>query len=371
VLSLRSCSRTVLISGMVVLLSCAVLAGSASAAGSPEERRAAASRLTVSQIRAQLDEARADRDGRLSALADAERTFATVMEAVGAAELAVQRQQLAVDYARGDLIALEARAEQQRKALAAQAEQLYKQGTTGNITALLEAVNPADALRRSVYAEAISRTERRAMERVSVARIAIDAQRKKLDSEEGSLTRVLAEQRALLADVAKIRDNAEIAAIASEQRLADLEDHLEVEDREVTSITRQSPSGGGAPAVGRGGWIWPAKGPITSGFGVRWGRMHKGIDIGAPTGAPILAARPGTVSYAGAMSGYGNVVIVDHLGGLSTLYAHQSAIAVRKGEQVGQGERIGSVGCTGRCTGPHLHFEIRVNGAARNPTSFL
>lgn len=363
--------------GMVALLACASWTSLASAAPSPEERRAAASRLTVSQIRAQLEKARVDRDDRLSALRDAERTFAAVMEAVGAAELAVERQQLAVEYARADLAALEARAYQQQAAMAVRAEELYKRGTTGNITALLEAVNPADALRRSAYADAIGRSERRAIESVGVAHTAIDAQRKKLDSEEGSLKRVLGEQRALLAEVAKIRDDAGIAAIASEQRLADLEDHLEVEDREVTSITRRpgdSPRTGAAaaaPVVGRGGWIWPAKGPITSGFGTRWGRMHKGIDIGAPTGAAILAARSGVVSFSGTMSGYGRVVIVDHGGGLSTLYAHQSAVAVGKGEPVKQAQRIGSVGCTGRCTGPHLHFEVRVNGAARNPTGFL
>ena len=107
-------------------------------------------------------------------------------------------------------------------------------------------------------------------------------------------------------------------------------------------------------------------GVVTSGFGPRWGRMHEGIDIAAPTGTSIRAAAGGSVIYAGAMSGYGNIVVVDHGGGLSTAYAHMSAIWVGGGS-VSQGQGLGAVGCTGHCTGPHLHFEVRVNGSPRRP----
>jgi hypothetical protein len=132
-------------------------------------------------------------------------------------------------------------------------------------------------------------------------------------------------------------------------------------------------SGGGdaAPATSAGGWTWPARGPVTSEYGRRWGRMHEGIDIGAPTGAPVVAARPGRVSFVGTMGGYGNLVLVDHGGGIVTAYAHLSAFAVSNGAQVGAGQRLGSIGCTGSCTGPHLHFEVRVNGSARNPRNYL
>jgi len=119
------------------------------------------------------------------------------------------------------------------------------------------------------------------------------------------------------------------------------------------------------------GLIWPASGPVTSPFGWRWGRMHEGIDIGAPYGAPIHAAASGTVLYCGWMSGYGNLVAIDHGGGLSTAYGHQSTIAVACGQQVLQGQTIGYVGSTGHSIGPHLHFEVRVNGNPVDPLGYL
>jgi murein DD-endopeptidase MepM/ murein hydrolase activator NlpD len=122
--------------------------------------------------------------------------------------------------------------------------------------------------------------------------------------------------------------------------------------------------------VSGAGLIWPVRGSVSSGFGMRWGRMHEGIDISAGSGTPIRAAKAGTVTFAGTMSGYGNVVIISHGGGFSTLYAHQSRIAVTGGS-VSQGEVIGYVGSTGHSTGPHLHFETRVNGTPENPLRYL
>jgi murein DD-endopeptidase MepM/ murein hydrolase activator NlpD len=119
------------------------------------------------------------------------------------------------------------------------------------------------------------------------------------------------------------------------------------------------------------GFIWPVNGPVTSPFGWRWGRMHEGIDIGASSGTPIRAAASGRVLYAGWMSGYGNLVAIDHGRGISTAYGHQSSIAVGVGQVVSQGQTIGYVGCTGHCFGSHLHFEVRVNGTAVDPLGYL
>lgn len=348
------------------------------AIGSPEERRIVTNRAKVTTILTELEQARSRRDADASSLRDAERQVQTVMEAVGAAEQAVQRQQQAVLQARDDLVALQARADQQRSVIAARAEVLYKRGAAALISSLLEAANPQEALRRSAYVDVISRNDRRAMETVTVTQTAVDAQRRKLQAEEGTLARVLDEQRKLLVEVERVRNDRAIAFAASNQEVAQLEGHLESESREVAAIARRGSAsasrGGGAalsPVAARGGWAWPARGPVTSGFGARWGRMHEGIDIGAPTGAPIVAARTGTVTYAGTMGNYGRFVLIDHGGGLSTAYAHMSTIAVRVGQQVGTGQRIGSVGCSGSCTGPHLHFEVRIGGSARNPSSYL
>jgi murein DD-endopeptidase MepM/ murein hydrolase activator NlpD len=121
------------------------------------------------------------------------------------------------------------------------------------------------------------------------------------------------------------------------------------------------------------GYIWPAKGLLTSGFGWRWGRMHKGIDIAAPVGTPVVAAAPGVVVTAGWNSGgYGNLVEVKHPDGSLTLYAHNSRILVREGQQVEQGQQLAEMGSTGYSTGPHCHFEVHPAGqGAMNPMAFL
>ncbi|MBD2060739.1 M23 family metallopeptidase [Funiculus sociatus GB2-A5] len=120
-------------------------------------------------------------------------------------------------------------------------------------------------------------------------------------------------------------------------------------------------------------YIMPARGTLTSGYGRRWGRMHKGIDIAAPIGTPIFAAASGVVVYAGWNSGgYGNLIDIQHADGSVTRYAHNNRLLVREGETVEQGQLISEMGSTGRSTGPHLHFEIRPQGkAAVNPTALL
>ena len=121
------------------------------------------------------------------------------------------------------------------------------------------------------------------------------------------------------------------------------------------------------------GYMWPAQGNLTSGYGWRWGRLHKGIDIAAPIGTPIVAAAPGKVIFAGwNTGGYGNLVKLEHDDGSVTLYAHNNRVLIRTGQRVKQGQLIAEMGSTGRSSGPHLHFEIRPNGSsAINPIARL
>jgi murein DD-endopeptidase MepM/ murein hydrolase activator NlpD len=139
---------------------------------------------------------------------------------------------------------------------------------------------------------------------------------------------------------------------------------------------RSGSSSGSSGSTGRAGgpvrFLRPVSAPITSPFGMRWGRPHQGIDFGAAAGTPIHAAGVGTVVSAGWNSGgYGNLVVVQHRLGFQTYYAHQSRVAVHAGQSVGGGTLIGYVGSTGHATGAHLHFEVRHNGVPINPVPYL
>lgn len=128
-----------------------------------------------------------------------------------------------------------------------------------------------------------------------------------------------------------------------------------------------------APSRGRtgGGYVWPTRGSITSPYGYRWGRLHTGIDIANDTGTPVMAARRGRVAFAGWRGGYGYAVLVDHGQGVHSLYGHLADFAVQAGNYVQPGQVIGYVGSTGYSTGPHLHFEVIVNGQPVDPLDLL
>ncbi|PCI23645.1 MAG: hypothetical protein COB67_12630 [SAR324 cluster bacterium] len=117
--------------------------------------------------------------------------------------------------------------------------------------------------------------------------------------------------------------------------------------------------------------IWPSLGTISSGFGKRQGRMHHGVDLTRDQGKDILAASSGVVEFLGVQSGYGRTIIIDHGNGIKTLYAHNEKFYTKKGRRVKQGTKIAKMGNTGRSTGIHLHFEVRVNGEKVNPLRFL
>lgn len=179
------------------------------------------------------------------------------------------------------------------------------------------------------------------------------------------------ERRALLSSAKKERDS---ALQSVKTRIDENERHireLERESRELTARLRgASLSQSATGDVSTSGFIWPLNARVSSEFGNRRGGFHAGIDIDGNTGDPIRAAKSGTVVGVQCGSGYGICTILDHGGGVATLYAHMTRKAV-SGGAVEQGQVIGFVGCTGSCTGPHLHFEVRVNGEPRNPRAFL
>jgi murein DD-endopeptidase MepM/ murein hydrolase activator NlpD len=148
---------------------------------------------------------------------------------------------------------------------------------------------------------------------------------------------------------------------------------LEALEREQAKVRRALLNSSAPIRQGSGRFIWPVAGLVTSPFCERrsWEACHPGMDIAAPTGAGIRAADTGQVVLAGSQGGYGNFTCIAHSRTLSTCYAHQSEILVRPGDVVLRGQVIGTVGCTGFCFGPHLHFEVRISGAVVDPAAYL
>jgi septal ring factor EnvC (AmiA/AmiB activator) len=196
--------------------------------------------------------------------------------------------------------------------------------------------------------------------RIADVRFEIDA----LEGEEDRLTSLIT---GLIAEgEARERAAEEARRRAKAQRLLALE--AEKNNVEAEDIPTPEPL---PPPESAGNLQWPAGGIVTSGFGPRWGRMHNGLDIAAASGSAIAAAQGGTVIQASAYGGYGNMIVIDHGGGFTTVYAHLSSYSVSTGQSVSAGSVIGAMGCSGSCTGPHLHFETRVNGVPQNPMLYL
>lgn len=198
---------------------------------------------------------------------------------------------------------------------------------------------------------------------LQTAQAELDALVAELESQRTQIEAVISEQSALLASLE-----------VEEQFFREELDGLEAEQDEIEQLIAERQSqGGSAPGI----LVRPVPGAITSAFGYRlhpilgYQRLHTGVDMRASYGTPIVSGADGVVIYAGPRGGYGNTVMVDHGGGMVTLYAHQSSIAVANGQAVSGGQVVGYVGSTGLSTGPHLHFEVRINGAPVNPAPYL
>ena len=266
---------------------------------------------------------------------------------------------------------------------------IYEGDMPSTLDFVLGATSIDDALQKMDFVTLIGQEDRQIAAQVKNAKLTMGAER--VQTRKLRL-KVLGDERALAARAAQEREtrNALLGAtnqlvLTKQQRAADLS-NLSAHDRaladEISQEQAESARLAGQILAAQthssvtstpssAGLIWPVNGPITSPFGPRWGSFHSGIDIGVPTGTPIHAAAAGTVIYCGVEGGYGNLVVLDNGGNLATAYAHQSAIAVACGQHVDQGQVIGYVGCTGHCFGPHLHFEVRINGQAVDPLGYL
>jgi murein DD-endopeptidase MepM/ murein hydrolase activator NlpD len=267
---------------------------------------------------------------------------------------------------------------------------IYKEGNTsvaqavvasGSVTELFERLDTnkrivaadqevADKVRSLEEKVADAReTSLRARSEVREQTRAIERDRAKAAKSHRQLAQKKRALEVALADRNRRLDSAEARAALAEANDAALDrasGNLQSTVQAGAALNPTAGSGGASVSLG-----WPVSGPVVSSFGMRDGKMHSGIDISAPAGTPTVASGSGTVTYAGWMSGYGNLVVIQHAGGLSTAYAHLSKISAGNGQSVSRGQLIGSVGCTGHCFGDHVHFETRLNGGAVDPMNYL
>jgi murein DD-endopeptidase MepM/ murein hydrolase activator NlpD len=303
-------------------------------------------------------------------------------EAIVQAEL--EKKEAELKRAKHRLAVLRVRLKRSLKVLKQRLIAIYQSSRPDTLTVILNSDGFDDLVSRYEYLQRIQSRDtsiavrvrnlrnetRETVERVRAARDEIAAKRaelartrSELESLEGDLAATRAEDQQVLAQVEEHQHHLE-------GEIGDLEGQIQAQLQAAQSSVPALPAG---PIQGESsaGFIWPVSGAVVSGFGMRWGQLHAGIDIAVPAGTGIRAAGSGTVVLAAYTGGYGNYTCIDHGGGISTCYAHQSSYAVSSGQSVSQGQVIGSVGCTGHCFGDHLHFEVRVNGSPVDPMGYL
>ncbi|RKD30090.1 murein hydrolase activator EnvC family protein [Thermohalobacter berrensis] len=256
---------------------------------------------------------------------------------------------------------------------------IYKNGTVGYLEVLLASKDIGDLLTRIDMVQKIIEHDIDLLKFMKQQREIIAQEKENLEKEREMLkvARKKAEEK---------REKLLLATRAKKRMMEKLKDNIEELEKQEDSLIRQAKKLeqeirrkqlSGKYAGGKLAWPAPGYYRITSPFGPRFHpilrkqKLHTGIDIGVPLGRKIVAANDGVVQHAGWLGGYGKVVIIDHGGGITTLYAHNSRLLVRAGQRVRKGQAIALAGSTGYSTGPHLHFEVRVNGKYVNPLPWL
>jgi murein DD-endopeptidase MepM/ murein hydrolase activator NlpD len=331
--------------------------------------------------------------GEVAALRDHE---AAVRVRLDAKQRELDRAEAQLDVAKKRLAVMRAHLKRALVALRDRLVAIYETGTPDVLSVLVGANGYDDLVDRTEYLNRIHGMDEAVVGRVRDLRDQVKRTVTRLrtakNTIEAARDSIAAEEQTLANARAAVQERQSALVSARSERLAALgkiRKHEEELDGSVAAIqgkiaarlagTGSVPLPAGPIQGGNGsGLIWPVSGPVVSGFGSRTingsYEYHPGIDIAVPSGTPIRAAAAGTVIFTepeASSGGYGNYTCIDHGGGLSTCYAHQETFAVTAGQQVAQGQIIGYSDCTGYCFGPHLHFEVRINGEVTDPMAYL
>jgi murein DD-endopeptidase MepM/ murein hydrolase activator NlpD len=316
---------------------------------------------------------------------------AAVKVRLNAKQSELDRAVAELDVAKARLVKMRAHLKRALVSLRDRLVAMYETGTPDVLSVIVGADGYDDLIDRTEYLNRIRGNDeaiigrvrelrdqvKRTVTRLRTVKDRIEAARDAIAAEE----QVLATARAAVQDRQAALVDARATRVAALKKIEKTEEDLDGDVAEIQAelaaqlgAAASAPLPAGPIRYGSGQFIWPVNGPVVSTFGMRWGRMHEGIDIAVPAGTPIRAAASGAVvllQSEAESGGYGNFTCLDHGGGLQTCYAHQSSFAVSSGQSVSQGDVIGYVGCTGHCFGDHLHFEVRIGGAPTDPLGYL
>jgi murein DD-endopeptidase MepM/ murein hydrolase activator NlpD len=328
--------------------------------------------------------------GRIGSL---QQRQSVVQASLDGAEAELASTQSELRFQRARQVRLRARLRQARRILAARLVERYQADEPDLVTVVLSSKGFAELLERGEFLRRINEQDQRIIALVRTAKADARENAIRLAKLERRQAQVAARIEARRNEIASVKQDLIDTRVgydgtrAGKQRalmsVREERHHLEgalsqmKKTQARITATLNPPASGTLPAGpirgGSGAMIWPVNGVLTSPFCERrsWEACHPGIDIAAPTGTPIRAADGGRVAIAGPTGGYGNYTCIQHSASLSSCYGHQSSIGVSVGQQVSKGQVIGAVGSTGFSTGPHLHFEVRINGAVTNPMNYL
>ncbi|QDR81916.1 murein hydrolase activator EnvC family protein [Sporomusa termitida] len=374
-------SKRILSLGLVVLLTASVI-GTALADEIDQKQRQL---QTVQREMAAQQSRAAQAQRQVDSVSDQLRTIQGDLDSAVAeynailAKLAATEQQIEVNT---ELLAkVEKNLAERSQILNKRMRDIYKNGQVNYLDVLLGAADFTDFTTRADLLKRVVNQDLALVAQVKAERELVVQKRAELERDKAAIAQLKDQAAAKRLVIEASRDERERVLDSAVQERDTAErayQELMETSRQIEQMLRNIQTGGPAGAAGgSGALIWPAAGPITSPFGWRvhpiFGtqRYHSGIDIGADYGDSILAADSGTVVFSGWMGGYGKAVIINHGGGISTLYAHNSELLVEEGYRVQKGQLISRCGSTGYSTGPHLHFEVRENGTPVSPLGYL
>lgn len=365
----------------------------------------------MQDLQGQIDSSRLEQENWQQVIEDVSAKLKQIqadLDAANARLQSIQTKQAEINaqiaQTQNEIVKMEAYLKTRQDVLNRRVRAIYMHGQLNYLEVILGANSFSDFANRVELLKRVIRSDYNLILEIQKQKAAIEAKKAQLEEDKRQLDALAAEAEKTRQEIAKKKAeqqkvldaaksnkaaaaqmeqdlNAQLASVRNliQQRLAAAEAARQAAQQQAASDDEGGGGGGSDDnyVQGTGAMGWPCSGPITSPFGYRTHPIfgttifHAGIDIGVDYGTPIHAADSGVVVYSGWISGYGNAVIIDHGGGISTLYGHNQSLAVSEGQSVSKGSVIAYAGSTGNSTGPHCHFEVDVNGSPVNPMGYL